>query len=569
MLGGGLASFPFADRSDMNDSAFQDDVLSEANRLLSAVRSVLAAGIEQGQRVTSGGKHIDDYQVHVERLAYLATELQAAEALLEGALAMDQAGVQRALAEQIAFVYAAETAHKAFCQAIAGLDDFGFSPSFVQNSLGTAAIQASIRRGVSESRVRAIGRQVIAQRGIVQIGTEDEVATLTRRTVRDFAQNEVAPLAEQIHRADELVPDALIARMAAQGFFAASVPEEYGGANLGHLVMVITTEELSAASLGAAGSLITRPEILVHALLQGGTADQKRAWLPKLASGQIMAAIAVTEPDVGSDVASVSCRADKASVDDQPGYVINGAKAWSTFAGRADILGLLARTELRSESPGRGLSLFIVPKQRFYGHAFEQRQANGGSLSGKAIATIGYRGMHSFRLNFDNFFIPEANLVGGESGLNRGFYLQMGGFAAGRLQTAGRALGLSKASLERACEYAEQRQQFGRQLRAYQLTQHKIGRMATHVAASQQLTYAAARAMDRNPNLSLEPASAKLLACDMAVSISQDAQLLHGGWGYAEEMAVSRYVVDALVLPIFEGVKPVLELKIIARSLLA
>jgi len=177
--------------------------------------------------------------------------------------------------------------------------------------------------------------------------------------------------------------------------------------------------------------------------------------------------------------------------------------------------------------------------------------------------------MHSYTLSFEDYFVPAENLVGGEAGLNKGFYLQMNGFAAGRLQTGGRATGLSQAALEATAVYVSDRRQFKRPIIDFQLTQHKLGRMAVHVQAGRQLSYVAATAMDADETISLLPAQAKLLACDIAVWVSQEGQLLHGGWGYAEEYAISRYVVDAQVLPIFEGVKPILELKVIGRQLLA
>ena len=189
-------------------------------------------------------------------------------------------------------------------------------------------------------------------------------------------------------------------------------------------------------------------------------------------------------------------------------------------------------------------------------------------LHGKADATPGYRGMHSFTLGFESYFVPAENLIGETAGEGKGFYLQMGGFAAGRLQTGGRASGLAQAALEATATYANERKQFGRPIGDFQLTQYKLGRMATHLAAARQLTYAAARAMERDETIALEPAMAKLFASDVAVRVTQEGQLLHGGWGYAEEFAISRHVVDALVLPIFEGVKPILELKVIARGLL-
>ena len=196
-------------------------------------------------------------------------------------------------------------------------------------------------------------------------------------------------------------------------------------------------------------------------------------------------------------------------------------------------------------------------------------QQTGGVLQGDAIPTLGYRGMHSYVLNLDKYFVPAANLVGGEAGLNKGFYLQMAGFAAGRLQTGGRATGLAQAALEVSAAYADERKQFRKSLGDFQLTQYKLGRMAAHISAARQITYAAAPAMDKDEAATLTAAMAKLLACDVAVWVTQEGQLIHGGWGYGEEYAISRYVVDALVLPIFEGVKPILELKVIARTLLA
>ncbi len=254
-----------------------------------------------------------------------------------------------------------------------------------------------------------------------------------------------------------------------------------------------------------------------------------------------MVGISVTEPDVGSDVASVRCRAEPTTLDGVEGWVINGPKAWCTFAGRADILSVLCRTDPDLSKGNRGLSLFIVPKERDYGHAFDVSQPSGGRIVGKADATPGYRGMHSFTLNFENYFVPGENLIGGEKGIGRGFYLQMGGFAAGRLQTGGRACGVAQAALEKTAEYVVDRIQFGGPLIGFELTQYKLGRMAAQVAAARAITYAAARAMDGDER-SAAPyaAQAKLLACDVAVAVTQEGQLLHGGWGYAEEYALSR-----------------------------
>ena len=524
----------------------------ETEGVLDALDKVMATSIAAAR-----GRDIDEQQVVVSRLADLATKLRAARDLVEyaaaaGALYRDQAAVF--------------TAHVAteMCNLVRNhRQEHGLDASDEPD----ASVQDFAREALSEGRVRALGRQV-AERGGANDCPLDELLELTRDAVREFADSEVRPHAERIHRNDEMVPESFIKSMAELGYFGLAVPEEYGGAEMGNVAMVITTEELSRASLAAAGSLITRPEILCKALLAGGTDAQKKEWLPRLASGELMVGISVTEPDVGSDVAGVKCRAEPATQDGVEGWTIRGPKAWCTFAGRADILAVLLRT---GTDPGaRGLSLFIVPKERSYGHEFECVQPGGGKLAGKADATPGYRGMHSFTLNFEDYFVPAENLVGGEAGLNRGFYLQMGGFAAGRLQTGGRACGLAQAALEETARYVCDRKQFGVPLIDFQLTQYQLGWMSCQVAAARAITYAAAIAMDEDPRAAAPyAAQAKLLACDVAVEVSQLGQLLHGGWGYAEEYPISRYVVDAQVLPIFEGVKAILQLRVVGRALLA
>ena len=546
---------------------FEGGAGASSAAVLEALRATVSEAIEKTAARSGRGRDIDACQVQAERVAYLATELEAARCLEGYARELAESGSPDSQIEQMALVFAAETAARAAAQIDAHLDDFGLAPDFLDRTLHSSAVRAAIREGVRDERVAAIGRHQLAIRGVNNTGIE-EIAAMARDAVRQFAATEVGPIAERIHRHDELVPDELIRKMAELGYFGMAVPEEYGGGGMGNLVMIVTTEELSAVSLAAAGSLITRPEILTKALLKGGSEAQKKKWLPPIAAGELMVGVSVTEPDTGSDVASITCRAEAAERDGRHGYVIDGAKAWCTFAGRANVLTLLARTDPDMKLGAKGLSLFIVEKDPFDGHAFEMRQPGGGVLIGKADATPGYRGMHSFTLQFDDYFVPAENLIGEQAGLGRGFYLQMSGFAAGRLQTGGRATGLAQAALQRTAEYANDRRQFGKPIGEFGLTQHKLGRMAIHVAAARQLTYAAARAMDKDESAALEPAMAKLFASDVAVWVTLEGQLVHGGWGYAEEFAISRYVVDAQVLPIFEGVKPILELKVIARTLL-
>jgi len=536
-----------------------------ARQLVSTAQSVLDAALAHGARVTEGGRLIDDHQVHTERLAYLATQVRAAHEQTAYAERLSAAGKADDLQDEMALIYAAEVTHALRSQIEAAWNDFGLDEAQVA-PLHSADTREAVRAGLSEERVRAVGVRVIGAGGANHVELEDEVAALTREMARDFGKNEVAPIAQEIHRRDLLVPDALLAKFSEQGFFGSSIPEQYGGTGMGDLPMIVITEELSAASLGAAGSLATRPEILTKALLAGGTEAQRQEWLPRIATGEVLVAIAVTESDTGSDVASLQTRAEPAEHNGERGWRINGAKAWSTFSGRATLLALLARTDPDPRSGNRGLSLFMIEKPAYDGHQWRFEQPEGGVIAGTANPTPGYRGMHSFTLAIDNVWVPHTRLVGGDEGVNRGFYLQMGGFAAGRLQTGGRAVGVAQAALEKACQYVVQRHQFGVALSEFQLTQFKIGLMATHIAAGRQLTYASARAFDTR---AVEPSMAKLLTCDVAGEVSREAQLLHGGWGYSEEDPIARYVVDALVLPIFEGVKPILELKVIGRALLA
>ena len=552
----------------MNDSEIPEVSLPQIGTAVDGFAEVVESASASAADRTSHGKGIDDHQVHCERIAYLASQLEAVRAACEYAESMEEAGLDPGSAVDQAAVVAGEVLSGLTAQVVAAPEDFDLNSSATE-WLSAGRTRDSIALFCGEARVRALGRRIAETRGVNNGWLADDDAIMVRDSVRSFAEQELGPIAERIHRHDELVPDSLISKMAEMGYFGMSAPEEYGGLGMGNLPMILTTEELSRVSLAAGGSLITRPEILTKALLKGGTEEQKSKWLAAVGSGELMVGISVTEPDVGSDVASVACRAEPATEGGRKGYRINGAKAWCTFAGRANVLALLARTDFSEGSGARGLSLFIVEKDPFDGHEFCQRQEGGGVLEGKADATPGYRGMHSFTLSFENYFVPEENLVGGESGKNKGFYLQMNGFAAGRLQTGGRACGLAQAALEVSAAYVADRRQFGRPLSEFQLTQYKLGRMASHLHACRCLTYKAALAMDRDERASLQPAMAKLLACDMAVHVAQEGQLLHGGWGYAEEYPISRYVVDAQVLPIFEGVKPILELKVIARQLLA
>jgi (2S)-methylsuccinyl-CoA dehydrogenase len=399
---------------------------------------------------------------------------------------------------------------------------------------------------------------------------------LVQDTFRAFATNVVAPQAEHVHRANGDVPEDVIEGLAEIGAFGLSVPAEYGGYNEGgdseYLGMVVATEELSRASLGIGGSLITRPEILTRALVKGGTEGQKQEWLPKLATAEAMVAVAVTEPDYGSDVAGLKVTATQADgADGAPGYVINGVKTWCTFAARANVLMLLARTDPDRTAAHRGLSLFVVPKPQGDGHGFEFTQDGGaagrvGKMEGRPIDTIGYRGMHSYEIALEDWWVPAGNLIGEADGLGRGFYYQMEGFENGRLQTAARAIGVMQAAYEEALEYARNRTVFGEHIVDYQLTRAKLGRMAVLIQGGRQFMYHVATLMAKGQG-AMEASMVKAYVCKAAEWVTREAMQIHGGFGYAEEYRVSRLFVDARVLSIFEGADETLCLKVIARRL--
>lgn len=404
----------------------------------------------------------------------------------------------------------------------------------------------------------------------------DDDFEMVQDTFRRFAEDKIRPVAEHIHRHNDDIPEEIISGLAEMGGFAMSVPEEYGGFANGsesdYLGMVVATEELSRGSLGAGGSLVTRPEILTRALEAGGTEEQKQRWLPKLASAEAMAAVAVTEPDYGSDVANLKVTATKTD----GGWLINGVKTWCTFGARADVLMLLARTDPDRSKSHRGLTLFTVPKPRGDAHGFEFTQEagadggapGGGKMEGRPIDTIGYRGMHSYEIAFDSWFVADDNQVGGEDGLGKGFYYQMAGFENGRLQTAARAVGVMQAAYEEARQYALDRVVFGAPIAEYQLTKAKLARMAAIIQASRQFSYEVGRLMAKGEG-TMEASMIKAYVCKAAEWVTREAMQIHGGFGYAEEYPVSRYFVDARVLSIFEGADETLALKVIARRLVA
>jgi (2S)-methylsuccinyl-CoA dehydrogenase len=440
-----------------------------------------------------------------------------------------------------------------------------------------AELQAIYKLVLSGAALDDTGRLVNESRDEIGAVALSEDLIIAQGQFRRLATEVLAPVASRIHREDLLVPEPILQQFREMGVFGLSIPERYGGSapddRDDNLMMIAVTEALSEASLAAGGSLITRPEILSRALLSGGTAAQKEHWLPRIAAGEPLCAIAITEPDFGSDAAGLQLKGTRT----EGGWLLNGAKTWCTFAGRAGLLMVVTRTAADRSLGHRGLSVLLVEKPAFDGHAFEFRQSgdsgqrgdsgqSGGRLTGRAIATIGYRGMHSFDLTFENFFVPDANVIGGAAGLGRGFYFTMTGMVGGRLQTAARACGVMRAALLTALRYAADRKVFNAPLGDYSLTRAKLAQMAARFAACRQLTYAVGHQVDAGGGR-MEASLIKLFACRSAEWLTREALQIHGGMGYAEETAVSRYFVDARVLSIFEGAEETLAIKVVARSL--
>ncbi|MFA9445858.1 acyl-CoA dehydrogenase family protein [Egicoccus sp. AB-alg6-2] len=517
-----------------------------------AVGALARTTAEDGRISTT---RLDEHQTVAYDLASLASAVAAARHLLGyGERGDHEAALALAYAADVAVDLQSRVAGRT---ALWGLDADPLT-----------GVADALAAGRDPQLASSIAETVLVngEAGPRHLGEELE---MVRQTFRRFAEDKVVPVAEEVHRHDRDIPESVIAGLAELGCFALSIPEEYGGFSAGGedelLNMVLVTEELSRGSLGVAGSLITRPEIIGTAILKGGTDQQKQTWLPAIASGEKMCGVAVTEPDHGSDVAGVKVTATR----DGDDWIISGVKTWCTFGGRAEYLLVLARTDPDRSLGHRGLSLFVVEKPSFEGHEWRAEQEDGGSMDARAIPTIGYRGMHSFEISFDRWRVPHRNLIGEDDGLGRGFYLQMQAFANARLQTAARALGVMQSALEFATGYAKERHVFDTPLADYGLNRTKIARMAAVIAACRVFATDVARRLARgDADAALGASQLKQLSCRMAEWVTREAQQIHGGYGYAEEYTVSRLFVDARVLSIFEGADEVLALRVIARTLL-
>ena len=387
------------------------------------------------------------------------------------------------------------------------------------------------------------------------LGLGDEAMEEVRRQFRRFVDTEVGPHAHGWHLRDELIPLPVVQQMADLGVFGLTVPEEWGGLGMGKLAMCVVTEELSRGYIGV-GSLGTRSEIAAELIRAGGTEDQKKRYLSRIASGEILPTAVFTEPNTGSDLASLRTRA----VLEGDTYKINGNKTWITHAARADIMTLLARSD--ASKPGyQGLSMFLAEKPR--GDESDPFPAKG--MSGGEIKVLGYRGMKEYEIGFDGFEVPAENLLGGKEG--QGFKQLMATFESARIQTAARAVGVAQNALELGLRYAKDRIQFAKPLYAFPRVAGKIAWMAVETMIARQLTYFAAREKDQDRRCDIEAGMAKLLAARVAWSNADNALQIHGGNGYAMEYPISRVLCDARILNIFEGAAEI-QAQVVCRGLL-
>jgi (2S)-methylsuccinyl-CoA dehydrogenase len=530
-----------------------------ANTLRDRSREAVAGKVGQGGKID--GEALEREQHAAHGLAWIATYAEALNQVASYARRMSDEGrfgeMEALLAQIGAAEYAAQLAGGVPMSQgeIARTHELGVSEKD-QTAFLTANVRDLIAGTIAATRARAIAL-IRGSQGAVSYGDTglDETVTAMREEMHRFSEAEVVPHAQEWHLKDEYVPMELIGQMAELGVFALTLPEEYGGLGLGKEAMCVVSEELSRGYIGV-GSLGTRSEIAEELILNGGTDAQKQEWLPRIASGEVLPTAVFTEPNTGSDLASLTTRAVK----DGDVYRITGQKTWITHAARADLMTVLARTN-PNEKGYRGLSMFLAPKPR----GTDDNPFPADGMTGGEIEVLGYRGMKEFDISFDGFAVPAANLLGGVEG--QGFKQLMQTFEAARIQTAARAIGVAQAALDLGLRYGTERIQFGKPIVAFPRVSDKLVMMAAEILLARQLTYFAAREKDAGRRCDLEAGMAKLLAARAAWAAADNALQIHGGNGFALEYPVSRVLCDARILSIFEGAAEI-QAHVIARRLL-
>jgi len=528
--------------------------VSAAERLLAAARPGVRA------RVTEAGG-MDNAQHAAHGLAWLATYVEAMRQLVRWHQRLGEEGRGGEIEDLIVEIglgeYAAQIAGGiAMSQGeTVRLADLGVSRDEARRFEDATA--GLVRRG-TDPALKARLAQVIAEHpGATTFGDSglDETHAAMQEEMRRFSEAEVMPHAHEWHLSNSYIPLETIAKLADLGVFGVSMPEEFGGLGLGKEAMCIVSEELSRGYIGV-GSLGTRSEIAGELILANGTLEQKAKYLPKIAAGEILPTAVFTEPNTGSDLASLKTRAEKHG----DIYTVTGQKTWITHPVRADLMTLLVRTN-PAEKGYKGLSMLLAEKPR----GSDETPFPAAGMSGGEIEVLGYRGMKEYDISFDGFEVPAGQLLGGEEG--QGFKQLMATFEAARIQTAARAVGVAQSAMDLALKYAMDRQQFGKAIIGFPRVANKIAMIAVEVMIARQLTYFAAREKDEGRRCDLEAGMAKLLGARIAWAAADNALQIHGGNGFALEYPVSRVLCDARILNIFEGAAEI-QAQVIARRLL-
>ncbi len=504
-------------------------------------------------------KLFEQHQFAAHGFAWFTTYVASLEQMLAWARRLDVAGRLGELESLILQAAYGEYLNQIFGGLpmsqgeVVRLSDFGVDAGRQQPQ--SADIALLREQGNSEAVRSRIGTMIQDGHHFGDAAIGDETLELVRDQFRKFAEAEVIPFAHEWHLKDELIPLGVVEHMAEMGVFGLTIPEEYGGLGMGKMAMCVVTEELSRAYIGV-GSLGTRSEIAGELIRLGGTEEQKQEFLPKIASGEILPTAVFTEPNTGSDLASLRTRAVKKG----DVYEVTGNKTWITHAARSDLMTLLTRTN-PDEKGYKGLSMLLAPKPR----GIEDNPFPAQGMTGGEIKVLGYRGMKEYELGFDGFTVPAANLLGGEEG--QGFKQLMATFESARIQTAARAVGVAQCALEVGMRYANERVQFGKPIYAFPRVHGKFAWMVVETMIARQLTYFAAREKDSDRRCDIEAGMAKLLAARVAWANADNALQVHGGNGYAEEYPISRILCDARILNIFEGAAEI-QAQVVARGLL-
>ena len=500
-------------------------------------------------------------QHRVHGYAWIAASIAALEATLDWAVGAERAGALgevETLVLRIGFgEYLAQIVHGLPMSASETVRPVTLSCEVDARLLEQhPAVDGFLRSGSTPAtRAHLIGRMAEGARPYEALG--DEALDLIRDQLRTFTAATITPHAHGWHLADALIPDDVIAQMAALGVFGVCIPEEHGGLGQGKLAMAVVSEELSRGWI-CAGSLGTRSEIAGELIGENGTPEQKAQWLPRIADGSCLPTAVFTEPDTGSDLAAVRTRAERQS---DGSWRVTGAKTWITHAARADLMTMLVRTDPATPGYG-GLSMLLAAKTR----GTDAVPFPDAGIDGSEIEVLGYRGMKEYALGLDGFHVAADGLLGGREG--QGFKQLMRTFEGARIQTAARAVGVAWNAFDLALDYALGRKQFGEALAMFPRVSDKLALMAVETVMARELTYAAARAKDSGARCDIEAGMAKLLAARAAWSAADNAVQIHGGNGYALEYPISRVLCDARILNIFEGAAEI-QAQVIGRGLLA